>query len=196
MDRDVNSRTYIHYQLARGNLLAAEMALDEILQLNPEDSDAHAHLAMVKMRQGFNEDARLSVNRALQLGPGHAYVHYVQSHVRLADLKVIALPLLGESPADASAVRKAVGDVTEAIRLDSAEPLYHLRHAELLGLLGKWSLALAAIEIAFQLDPASVLAGIARAEALRRLGEKRDARDTDPHPCHESRGIGKTLTSP
>lgn len=83
VDRAVNSRIFVQYQLARGNLLAAEMALEEVLKLNPGDSDAHAHLAMVKLQQGFNEDARRCVNRALQLGPNHAYVHCVQSHVRL-----------------------------------------------------------------------------------------------------------------
>lgn len=173
----VNSRIYIQYQLARGNLLAAEMALEEVVKLNPRDSDAYAHLAMVKLRQGFHEDARRCVNRALQVGAGNAYVHFVQSHVRLADMKMIALPMLGISPEDGSAVRKAIGDVTEAIRLDSTEPMYHLRNAELQGLLGKWSLALASVDAALQFDPSSVLAGIARAEALNHLGRRNAARE-------------------
>jgi tetratricopeptide (TPR) repeat protein len=164
--------------MARGNFLAAEKALEEVLSRTPDDAEAHALLAQVLLAQDVKEPARRHIARALELAPDLAYAHYVQSSVRLTDLRMYSIPLLGGGPDDGFAVRKAVKDVREALRLAPDEVPFHLRLAELEALLNRWPAALAAADAALRLEPEDVPAAIARAEALNRRRRRAEARAT------------------
>lgn len=196
----MSSRIYAQFQLARGNLLAAEKALEEVLRSTPNDLEAHALLAQTLLAQGVKEPARRHAQRALEIAPDFAYAHYVQSFVRLADLQMLSIPLLGETCGDGFAVRRAVKDVQEALRLAPDEVPFHLRLAELQALLNRWPASLAAADAALRNDPEDVPAAIARAEALNRLRRRAEARETlqralaaNPEASDAHAGLGWAL---
>lgn len=198
--RAMSEKLFAHFLLSRGNPLAAERELECVLAKAPDDASAHSLLALVLLTQGVVEKARWHSDRALALEPGLAYSHYVQSFTRVAHLKMLEIPFFGTTPNDGFALRKAIKDIQEAIRLNPEDAAFHVRLAELQSLRSRWKRGLAAADVGLSCDPDSVPAAIWRAEALNRLGRRLEARKTlnralatNPEASDAHAGLGWAL---
>ncbi len=196
----MSEKLFAQFHLSRGHPLVAEKALEEMLERTPDDAEAHSLLALVLLMQGVKDKARQHSETALRLNPAMAYAHYVQSFTRLAEMGMIEIPLFGSSPEDGFAVRKAVKDVQEAIRLEPMDTAFYVRLAELQGLLNRWKDMLAAATEGLRIQPDSVPAAICRADALNRLGRREESRATlaralaaNPEASDAHAGLGWAL---
>lgn len=141
--------------------LAGREFRQELAQ-DPDNSMAHALLALCLTQGDEHAEALREAGEAIRLEPGSALSHYVRGVV-LRDLDQLA-------DAEASA--------REAIRLDP----YDANHFSLLSNIAlqrrNWTEALAAAEQGLALDPEHGLCTNLRAMALVNLGRKQEAAST------------------
>ena len=172
-------RALVHARLhwRRGELDAAEFRLEQAVADRPDSADRHAELALLRVAQERPAAAEAALREAFALEPDSAYARYVRSYLRLAPVRRLRIPFVGDRLLDVPAVRKALEDVREAVALEPDEPLHRVRLAEVLGILGEWPASLAAADEALVLDPQGIRCLAARGAALSALGRPGDAQD-------------------
>ncbi len=150
----------------RGHLLFGqdrhELAAEQFrmaLAMDPDDSHAHAMLALCLLQSDRFDEAEAEAAQAISQSPDFAFAHYAQSRVMLARNRV----------------DEAVASISESIRLEPEDPDYHAVHAEIRFHRREWSEALGAAETALRFDPEHVGANNLRAMALVKLGRTKEA---------------------
>ncbi len=142
---------------SRYDLAAREVRAE--LAEDPENSAAHAILALILSDKGKPAEALKAAQRAVSLGPELPFCHFAMSLVLEAQEKHAA----------------AVGAVCEAIRLDPEDADYHGQLASIRLGQEKWKSALRSAENGLRLDPEHTDCLNYRAMALMRLGRKEEA---------------------
>lgn len=137
----------------------AEQELRQALANNPEDSSAHAMLAVSLSAQKKFAEANVAARAAIHQAPYLPYSHYVLSRVYEAQDRH----------------QEAELAVYEAIRLDPEEADYYAQLASIKCNQKKWATALQAAEQGLQLDAENIECTNLRAIALVKLGRKQEA---------------------
>jgi len=140
----------------------AEKSLRQALAAHPEDSLAHALLALSLSNQEKYADALTEAKEAISRSPDAPFVHYVLGNV-----------LVG-----LDRYRDAMASAEEAIRLEPENADYHGLLAAVLLLLGDPKGSLEASERGLAIDAENVGCANSRAMALTRLGRQDEAGET------------------
>ncbi len=150
-------RALLLYQQSRYEL--AEEQLRQALAAEPDDSYAHAMLALCLANREQFKDATAEAQQAIHLQPDSDFAHYAHARVLL----------------DRNHLEEAQAAIEEAIRLDPGDADYlsllssiHFREA-------RWKEALAAAERGLQSDPEHIGCTNLRAMAMVKLGRRAEA---------------------
>jgi tetratricopeptide (TPR) repeat protein len=153
-------RGIVLFQQGRYDLADGEFRKE--LASAPDNSQAHAFLALCLSEQKQNEDALREADEAVRLDPEEAFCHFARGHILCNQERL----------------KDAEAAVQEAIRLDPV-------NAGHFGLLARvelgrrrWSAALDAAERGLALDPEDLVCTNLRAMALVQLGRKDEAAQT------------------
>ncbi len=150
-------RGLVLYNQGRHDLASKE--LRQAIGESPENSLAHALLAICLVNLDRGEEALSEASEAVRLDPGAALSHYAKGHA-LLQLKRL---------------KEAESSAREAIRLEPADADFHGLLASVELARRDWSAALAAAEVGLALDPEHLLCTNLRALALVQLGRKEEA---------------------
>ncbi len=140
----------------------AEASLRRVLAGSPNDSQAHALLALALYRQDKDKAALQEAQIAVGLAPDHAHHHYIRALILL----------------DMDREEESMAAIREALRLDTAHPQYYGLLSNLYLQKRAWQQALEAAETGLRIDPENVQCTNLRAMALVKLGRLEEAGQT------------------
>jgi tetratricopeptide (TPR) repeat protein len=153
-------RAVLLLQQSRHELAEAE--LRQALAADPDDSHAHALLALCLAHRKRFEEATDEARQAIHLAPDFAFAHYALARVFY----------------DRNRFSEALAAIQEAIRLEPEDADYFALLAHIHLQERRWREALAAAEQGLQFDPEHVGCTNLRAMAMVKLGRKTEARAT------------------
>ena len=160
----------------QGQFVPAESALKQVLKGDPENSDAHALLALCLVKRKAFPEAHQHAAKAIQSVPDSAYAHYVMSCVlasRVPGGEILFWSIIPQGPKQQPPA--AFQAINEAIRLDPENPEYLAHLARLHFLFQQWNQAEAAATAGLNRDAAHLVCATFRALALSHLGKRREA---------------------
>jgi len=150
-------RAILLYQQSRHEL--AEEALRRALAVEPDESYAHALLALCLVAREQFKEATGEAQRSVHLAPDTPFPHYALAKVLF----------------DRDHLDEAVAAIEESIRLDPEDADYYSLLAAIRFNQRRWQEALAAAEQGLQCEPEHVSCTNLRAMALVKLGRKQEA---------------------
>ncbi len=153
-------RGIVLYQQGRYDL--ADREFRQELASSPENSQAHAFLALCLSEQKRHEDALREADESVRLEPDEAFGHYAKGRVLL----------------EQDRLKDAEAAVREAIRLDPVDAHYFGLLASIELGRRRWASALEAAEQGLAIDPEDLGCLNLRAMALVQLGRKDEAEAT------------------
>jgi Tfp pilus assembly protein PilF len=162
----------------------AETELRQALVDDPDNSLAHAFLAICQVEAKQYNEATETIKTAIGLEPDSAFNFYVASTI--SDAR--------------NQFKKAESEILHAISMDHSEPEYFAQLAGLKLQQKKWQAGLEAAETGLEMDPEDVRCMNLRAMALVNLGKKSEAGATiqtalekSPEDAHSHANMGWSL---
>lgn len=164
--------------LERGRHREANQELLTSLECQEDEAAAHALLALSKARLGNHVEASNHAAESVRLAPDKALGHYALSIAMAGDQTVLSLPVIGPFCSDDTVKRAMESEIAEAIRLEPTNPEFFAQKANLHCVYAEWRACREAAERGLALDPHHFGCAIFRAEALLRIGNRTEARNT------------------
>lgn len=162
----------------------AETELRQALVENPNDSTAHALLAICFVESKKYNEATEAIQTAVSLAPDSSFNFYVASVV--SDAR--------------NQLKKAESEIQQAISMDHTNPAYFGHLASIKLQQKKWQEGLTAAETGLEMDPENVTCTNLRAIAMVKLGRTEEAGATiqsalekSPEDAHSHANMGWSL---